>query len=604
MTAPEPYVANSRPAGYSIWKRQHCEELRTSLWTERATFDSHWRELSQFILPRRARFTTTDTNKGDKRNQNIIDSTATEAAGTCSAGMHSGVTSPARPWFKLGVPDPDLMEQDDVKEYLHTVETRMQAVMVKSNFYKVLPTLYSDLAVFATGAFSIMEDDETVIRCYDFPLGSFAVANDARREVRTFVRMFRLSVGQVVEQWGNIDKSGRPDFARGAETTISLTVQNLWKRGNTAAWVDLVHVIQPNVSYDGIKAESQYKKYEEVYYEYGTSSGPFAKDSTGVLSHSGYDEFPVITGRWEKAGEDVYGTNCPGMAALGDIKQLQLGEKRIMQAIEKMINPPLVGPSRLNNAKVSVLPGDLTYDDTRDGTAGLRPIYQVNFDVSKLEAKQDQLRKRIQSTFKADLFLMLSQSDRREITAREIDERHEEKLLAIGPTLEQINDDVLDPSIDRIFGIMARKGLLPEPPESLQGMGLKVDYISIMAQAQRMIGLSSLERTASFVGQAAQFAPEVLDVVDMDQLIREHCEATGTPPKVLRSEDDVQQMRAARAKQQQMQQAAENAPNIAGALKDASQASTSGDSVLAKMLNGQNAKQTLNATQQPPAMVA
>ena len=100
-----------------------------------------------------------DNNKGTKRNQNIIDSTATEAAGTCSAGMHSGVTNPSRPWYKLTVTDPDLMEQDDVKQYLHTVETRMQAAMLKSNFYKVLPTLYLDLCVFGTGAFSIMEDD-------------------------------------------------------------------------------------------------------------------------------------------------------------------------------------------------------------------------------------------------------------------------------------------------------------------------------------------------------------------------------------------------------------------------------------------------------------
>ncbi len=96
-----------KPPAYAIEKRQRCEQLRASLWTERASFDTHWRELSQYILPRRSRFTTTDTNKGDKRNQSIIDSTATEAAGICAAGMHSGVTSPARPWFKLGVADGD-----------------------------------------------------------------------------------------------------------------------------------------------------------------------------------------------------------------------------------------------------------------------------------------------------------------------------------------------------------------------------------------------------------------------------------------------------------------------------------------------------------------
>ncbi len=593
-----PSTNGRKPTAYGIQKRQRCEELRASLWNDRASFDAHWRDLSSFILPRRARFTTSDTNRGDKRNNQIIDSTATEAAGTCAAGMHSGVTSPARPWFKLGVSDPELMEQDDVKQYLHDVETRMQDQMLKSNFYKVLPTLYQDLAVFGTGAFSIMEDDQTVFRCYDFPLGTYACANDARREVRTFVRMFRLQVGQVVEQWGNIDEYGRPDFMRGEESRISTAVQQLWKRESIATWVDLVHIIQPNVSYDGIKIESEYKRFEEIYYEYGAGANPYTKDaSVGLLSHSGYDEFPVIVARWDKGGDDVYGTNCPGMTALGDIKQLQLGERRIMQAIEKMINPPLIAPTRLQNTKVTVLPGDVNYDDSREGSPGLRAMYQVQFDVSKLEAKQDQLRKRIESAFKADLFLLLSH-DTSDKTATEVNELKEEKLLAIGPTLEQIYDDVLDPGIDRIYGIMLRAGKFPEPPESIQGQQLKVEFISIMAQAQRMLGLGALERTASFVGQAAQFEPSVLDVVNMDQLVREHVEATGAPPKVLNSEEEVANIRAARQKQQATQQAADNAPGIAGALKDAG-APTDPNSPLAKLLGNQNARSTLSATQQP-----
>ncbi len=591
--------------GYGIEKRKHCEMIRSVLWTERSSFDSHWMDLSRYILPRRARFTTSDTNKGDKRNQNIIDGSATEAAGICSAGMHSGVTSPARPWFRLTIPNVDLREDPEIKDWLHTVETRMQSVMIRSNFYKVLPTLYGDLAVFGTGAFMIAEDDETVVRCYDFPLGTYACANDSRREVRTFCRLFRWTVGQIVEKWGNLDKdTGLADFQRGEDTNLSVTVQDEWKRGNVATWIDLVHLVQPNVSYDGQKIEAKYKRYEEVYYELGGSNGGnYSEGTAGILEHAGYDEFPVILGRWDKSGEDVYGTSCPGMSALGDIKQLQLGEKRSAQAIEKMVNPPLVGPPELQTMKVSVLPGDITYSQARDAANALRPIYQVNFDVSKLEQKQEQLRNRIRSTFKADLFLMLTQSQDTQKTATEINERHEEKLLAIGPVLEQLNDDVLDPAIDRIFGIMVRKGLIPDPPESLQGQALQVEYVSIMATAQKMIALSSLERTASFVGQVAQFDPSALDVIDIDQLIREHGEATGVPPKVLRSAAQIAQIRADRQKAQQMQQAAENIPNIAAGVKDLG-APTDPNSPLAKLLGGQNARNTLNATQKPPQLAA
>ena len=85
------------------------EALRSSLWSGRASFDSHWRELGDWMLPRRTRFWSADRNKGDKRNQNIIDSTARFAARTLQSGLHAGLTSPARPWFKLSTHDPALI---------------------------------------------------------------------------------------------------------------------------------------------------------------------------------------------------------------------------------------------------------------------------------------------------------------------------------------------------------------------------------------------------------------------------------------------------------------------------------------------------------------
>ncbi len=605
MTAPPmppvsylPSTNGKKPVPYSIQKRIQCQQLEQSLWADRASFDAMWKQQSRFILPGRARFSTSETNKGQNQNQDIIDSTATEAAGTCAAGMHSGMTSPARPWFKLVIDDDELMQEDDVKQYLHEVETRMQAVMIQSNFYEVLPRLYEDLAVFGTGAFSIMEDEQTVFRCYDYPLGTFACANDRRREVRTFVRRFRLQVWQIVQEWGDIDAEGRPNFLRGDDTTISLNVQQLYRRGDVAQWIDLCHIIQPNVSYDGIKIESEYKKFEEIYYEWGSSTGPYtANDKVGFLSHSGYDEFPVIVARWGKSGDDVYGTQCPGRTALGDVKQLQMGERRKMQAIDKMVNPPLIAPMRLQNSKVTSLPGDVNYDDSREGSPGVRPLFQLQFDVSKLEAVQEQLRERIKVTFKSNLFLAVI-SDTTDKTATEVNEMKEEKLLSIGPTLERVTDDVLDPSVHRIFWIMTRQGRLPDVPEVLRDKTYTVQYTSIMAQAQRMIGIGAIERTASFVAQLAQADPTVLDVFDSVQAVREHGDSTGIPPKVLRSPEDVQAIQADRAKQQAQQQAAQNAPGIASALKDAG-SPTDPNSPLAKLLGNQNARTTLNATQQP-----
>lgn len=597
-----PFTASANgPATAVLTVRQRCEILRGQLEAERASFIAHWKDLNDYIRPRRGRFAVTDVNKGDRRSRNILDSTATFSARVLSAGMMSGITSPARPWFRLTTPDQDVADQGDVKQWLHEVEERMRMVFLRSNLYNILPIVYGDLGVFGTSAMAIYEDDESVIRCYDFPVGSYFIANDDKLRVRTFGRVFRMTVDQIVKRWGDIDQTGRPCFLRGEPCTISATVQNLWMRGNRAAWIDIVHIIQENLAYDGNKIDARFKAFEDIYYELGTPNVAIADQQIGVLSHQGFDEFPVLCPRWETNSEDVYATDCPGMTALGDIKELQTRTKRQAQAVEKMITPPMTGPSALRQAKASLLPGDITYLDVNNANQGFKPAHEVNFGAAfgPLEDGSQKTRLRIQRAFYEDLFLMLSQSDRREITAREIDERHEEKLLALGPVLERLNQDLLDPLIERTFAIMSRKGLIPPAPDAIQGQSLRIDYVSIMAQAQKAQSLSGLERFAGFIGQTAEVDPSVLDKVNSDELVNQYADATGIAPKIVRSDDEVQAMRDQKAKAAQQQQAAANMPGIAGAAKDLSQTQTTGNSVLANLVSKARARQTLNATANP-----
>jgi hypothetical protein len=134
----------------------------------------------------------------------------------------------------------------------------------------------------------------------------------------------------------------------------------------------------------------------------------------------------------------------------------------------------MVADPSLRREKLSILPGDTSFAGMRDGRPGFAPVYQVQPEIQHLEAKQQQVRLRIQRAFYEDLFLMLAETDRRQITAREIEERHEEKLLALGPVLEQLNQDLLDPLIDNTYAIMERQGLIPEAPEELHGKPVMV----------------------------------------------------------------------------------------------------------------------------------
>src|SRR5262245_49551761 len=123
-------------------KRTLLEQMRTSLESERSSFISQWRDLNDFILPTRARFQMTDSNRGNRRSTKIIDSTAKLAARTLSSGMMSGITSPARPWFRLTTPDPELAEYASVKSWLYETTSRMRSVLARSNFYQKAPMLY------------------------------------------------------------------------------------------------------------------------------------------------------------------------------------------------------------------------------------------------------------------------------------------------------------------------------------------------------------------------------------------------------------------------------------------------------------------------------
>ncbi|MDX6911758.1 portal protein [Hafnia paralvei] len=533
--------------------------------TERNSFEPHWRDLSDFINPRGSRFLTSDVNRGDRRNTKIVDPTASMANRTLSSGMMSGITSPARPWFRLATPDPAMMNYGPVKQWLEVVQNRMNDMFNKSNLYQSLPIMYSSLGTYGTAAMAVLEDNEDIIRTYPFPLGSFYIANSPRLSVDTAYRKFSMTVRQLVMEFG-IDK-------------VSSSVKGMWESGTYEKWIDVIHAVYPNIDRDNGKLDAKNKRVKSVYYE---ESG----DNDKVLRESGFDDFPILAPRWEVNGEDVYGSSCPGMLALGQVKALQLEQRRKSQLIDKATNPPMVGPSSLKNQRVSLLPGDITYIDQMSSQDGFKPAYLVNPNTADLLADIQDTRSIINSSYFVDLFMMLQNVNTRSMPVEAVIEMKEEKLLMLGPVLERLNDEFLDPLIDRAFSIMVSKNLLPQPPDVMQGMPLRIEYISVMAQAQKSIGLGSLERFVGFVGGLAQAKPEALDKINVDQAIDSYAEMSGVSPTVVVPAEDVQQIREDRQQQIQQQQAMQMGMAAAQGAKTLSEAQTADPSVLSAMAGG------------------
>jgi hypothetical protein len=536
-------------------EKDHFLKRLAALKGERASFVSHWQELSTNILPRRGRFLSSDTNRGSKKNSKIINDTATIAVRTLASGMMSGITSPARPWFRLGAPDPKLMDVQAVKDWLHVVEGRMREVFIRSNVYNALPVMYEELGVFGTAAMIVLADHEDVIRCYPLTAGEYFIANNYRNAVDTIYREVSMTVSQVIGQFGR--------------ENVSDWVKTAFDNGNVDQWVEIIHAVEPNDNRNPKMVDARNKRFLSVYFEKGGATDQF-------LRVSGFDTFAAMVPRWHLTGSDVYGRS-PGMDALGDIKALQTEEKRKAQAIDKMVTPPVNAPGSMKNAAVTLLPGGINYLDASQGNQGVTPAYQVNPRIIELADDINRTEHRINRAFYADLFLMLSQSDRRQITAREIDERHEEKLLALGPMLERLHGELLDPLIDRTFDVMLNAGMLPPPPKELHGITLRVEYVSMLAQAQQAVGIGAVERAMGFVAQAAQMNPEVIDKFNFDQAVDEYGRMLGLPPSLILSDDAVSEKRKEREKEQNDAQARQQQSQMMSQMAEGAQAMMQGD---------------------------
>ena len=517
--------------------RKYFDARRAALAKERSSFIAHYKDLSQFVQPRRGRFTATDRNVGAPRHQNIINSRATWSLRVARSGMFNGVMSPARPWFRLETQDPGLMEFQPVVVWLDQVEESMRTIFAQGNLYNMAPVLLQELLLFGTGCMLHVDDHEDISRFYTQTVGSYMIAQNQRFEVNTLVREYQQTVDQLVTEFG-LER-------------VSNSVRMAYNAGNYEQWFDVVHFIEPNPNFDLKKLDSQFKRFRSVRYQPAANSV-----DNKFLSKRGFDRFPAYCPRWDVTGEDVYGTNCPAMESLGDIKQLQMEEKRKAQGIAKMVNPPLKGPASLRNVPISALPGGATLYDGGIGNEKLEPIYRVEPKLLELTADIRAVEKRIEDNFFVDMFLAISNMEGIQPKNQlELSQRQAEKLLQLGPVLERVHGEFLDKLIDRTFEQMVEREMLPPAPEEIQGQSLKIKFISSLAQAQKSVATGDIDRLAGYVSQLAQGGYEqVLDKFNADQSVDLYQRLVGAPAQLIVPDDQVVDIREARQAEQERQQ--------------------------------------------------
>jgi len=521
---------------------------------DRQPYWTLWRELADFLLPKRYVWlqSAKEARVRNAKNPFILDSTGTFAARTLAGGMMNGITSPSRPWFKLRIPGFD----DDggpVSMWCDEVARRMMWIMGESNFYNSMAVLYLDLVVFGSAASLIYEDDETDIRCYNPALGEFYFGQSHRLAVDTFAREFQQTAKQLCQMFG--------------EDALSPTTKLKYKKGGSdaLALIDVTHLIEPNLGESAVPKKFAYR---ETYWETG---GPIGT----VLVQRGFNELPGIFPRWECTANDSYGTS-PGMDALPDIIQLQQETKRKAQGLDKMINPPIVADIQLQHRPTALMPNGITYIAGANNV-GAKPLYQISAPINDMTNDIREVQGRIKETFFNQLFDMISQLDTVR-SAAEIDARREEKLVLLGSVLERFENEALDPAIDRIYNIMMRKKLLPQPPPGMPAGAIEVQYVSILSVAQRAVAAAPMERWLQLIGSLAPIHQEALDIPNFDELIRNYGNDIGVESRNMNTREEVAAQRAAKQQAAMQQQAAETAPALAQGAKTLSETDVGGGS--------------------------
>lgn len=483
----------------------------------------HWQDITNVVLPRRGTWKGDQPNKGDKRNQKIFDSHPLWALRVLSSGMMSGLTSPNHRWLALKVRGEEKPRTGPAASWLARLEDQLYDTFSGSNLYRVLPSIYSEIGALGTSVMQVDRHPEKIIHCTQHTIGSYALAQGPDGSIDTLARRVWMTADQVVRRFGNA-----------ATEKVRRAVAE--KRNDT--WVQVCHLIEPN---DRSASRTRNKPFASYWWEKDSQENEW-------LRVSGFDSFPAMATRWETRGESVYGTDCPGMAVLPDVRQLNKMIRVKAEVLEKHIRPPLAAPGGMRGQGVDLTPSAVNYVDQGKVQGAIAPILQTSAPIDELRGDIREIQNSINRGFFADLFVIIaSTTGPPQRTATEVASIEAEKLLMLGPVLERVFDELLTPLVDRTIQILQGFDMIDPPPPQLQGRVVDVEFTSALALAQKAAQTVSMERGAGFVGNMAGVNPEVLDVIDFDETTERYLSLIGFPPDAIRVKRDRELIRAERA---------------------------------------------------------
>lgn len=501
-----------------------------SLKSERSTVHALWELIQRFVLPFRGEFyrDLDNENELDWHTREIYDSTAVFAAQSLAASMQGNLTSPSTKWFDLKFRQAGLNDDPAAKEWLEECSNLIFEALQDSNFNIETAETYLDLVGYGTSIIVEEPEDELEWKGINFqsiPIRECYFEEDHRRQVLNLYRNLSWTPLQIIDKFGSdtpneiVDKAKNPESAN---TRMDL--------------IFCVYTRQENLDNDTSKPLSPDKR--PFGFKYVIPEGALEIGKEG-----GYYEMPAFCARWRKVAGSRWG-HSPAAVCMGDILTVNQLKEAVLGAAAKVVDPAILVEESGLIGDISLERGDLTVVGDIER---IRPFESgARFDVSAMQI--DDLRKSIEQAFYQD---QLQLKDSPAMTATEVNVRYELMQRLIGPTLGRLQNDFLDPLVQRTFNIMFRAQALPAVPEGLNIAELDIEYTGPLPRAQKADIVMAVNQWIGGIAQIAEIFPEAMDRVDIDKAAKEIALLSGVPAKLVRSDDEVEELRAARAKKQE-----------------------------------------------------
>jgi len=516
--------------------------------TDRAVFDSHWREIAERILPR-ADYFRVNRQPGDKHTERIFDATANLALERFAAAMESMLTPRTQQWHKLKTGVPELDENQEVQAYLDEVTKILFQVRYspRANFASQANECYMNLGAFGTSGIFIDDLVGRGIRYRSIALPEMYIAENHQGAVDTVHRKFQFTARQAAQKFG--------------ESKLPEAIKNCLEKRPEQTF-DFIHAVAPREDMDvnrkDYKGMPIYSCYVDV-------------QSRTILSEGGFRSMPYAVGRYVTSPKEIYGRS-PAMTVLPDIKMLNEMSKTVIRAAHKIVDPPLLLQEDGALQAFDLRPGALNYGGVNEqGNQLVHPLQtgaRVDIGLDMME----QRRKVINDAFLVTLFQILV--DAPQMTATEAMLRAQEKGALLAPTMGRQQSEFLGPLIEREIDILARAGALPPMPRVLIDYDgqVEIEYVSPLNRAQRADEGVAILNTLQAIAPLAQIDPKVMMIFNPEAVARELADINGVPAKVLRSPEQIQAMEDQQAQAAQAQQLLAAAPVASGVVKDLAQA--------------------------------